>query len=139
MGTAKEYSNSEVTVIWKPKLCIHSAKCTHNLPEVFKPKVRPWIQINKAETERIIDTVKACPSGALSYYMNGIGEAEVDTEVKKDMTRIEIMENGPLLVFGTITVKHDDGREEQKTKTTAFCRCGKTGNAPFCDGTHIKQ
>ncbi|MAP54264.1 (4Fe-4S)-binding protein [Altibacter sp.] len=136
MGKTKEYSNGEVTVLWKPELCIHSAKCVHNLPEVFKPKEKPWVQVANSNTEAIINTVKACPSGALSHYLNAIGPATVDRETKKEMMRIEIMENGPLMVYGAISIVHDDGREEQKARATAFCRCGQSGNQPFCDGSH---
>ncbi len=62
----KEYSNGEVTVLWKADLCMHSGICWGNLPSVFKPKERPWIKINGASTEEIIATVNICPSGALS-------------------------------------------------------------------------
>jgi uncharacterized Fe-S cluster protein YjdI len=65
-----KYSNGEVTVVWKPKLCIHSTICWKGLIEVFNPKERPWIKIDGATTERIIVQVKQCPSGALTYFMN---------------------------------------------------------------------
>ncbi len=39
----KEYSNGELTVVWKPKKCIHSEVCIHTLPEVYKPQEKPWI------------------------------------------------------------------------------------------------
>ena len=68
-GTLK-YSNGEVTVVWKPDLCIHSGNCVRGLNEVFNSQKRPWININGAATERIIEQVKKCPSGALSYFMN---------------------------------------------------------------------
>ncbi len=64
---SKKYSNGEVTVVWQPHLCIHSAICFNGLPEVFNPRERPWVKIDQASTERIIDQVKQCPSGALSY------------------------------------------------------------------------
>jgi uncharacterized Fe-S cluster protein YjdI len=64
------YSNGEVTVIWKPGLCIHSGICVKGLPEVFKPGQQPWIDPGKVATQLIIDQVKKCPSGALSYTMN---------------------------------------------------------------------
>ena len=54
----------------KPDICIHSAKCFKGLPEVFDPKKRPWINAEGATTERIIEQVKICPSGALSFFMN---------------------------------------------------------------------
>jgi uncharacterized Fe-S cluster protein YjdI len=66
----KKYSNAEVTVIWKPNLCIHSTICFNGLPKVFDPQARPWVNVEGASTEEIVDQVKECPSGALSYHMN---------------------------------------------------------------------
>jgi uncharacterized Fe-S cluster protein YjdI len=73
----KKYTNGEVTIVWKPALCIHSTRCwkgPNALPEVFKPQQNPWITPEGASTERIIQQVKQCPSGALSYYMNNEAE-----------------------------------------------------------------
>lgn len=66
----KEYSNGEVTIVWKNGLCIHSANCVKGLPEVFKPRESPWITPENSTTEKIIEQVKKCPSGALSFYLN---------------------------------------------------------------------
>lgn len=66
----KKYSNGEVTIVWKPDSCIHSGRCFTGLPEVFNNKERPWIKPEGSATERIIQQVKKCPSGALNYYMN---------------------------------------------------------------------
>ena len=66
----KEYTNGEVTIVWKNGLCIHSGNCVRGLREVFNPKVSPWIDAAAATTEEIIEQVKKCPSGALSHYMN---------------------------------------------------------------------
>ena len=63
---SKLYSNSEITVVWKPTLCCHAGKCARSLPEVFKPKEKPWVQMENASTEAIRSTVALCPSGALS-------------------------------------------------------------------------
>ena len=65
-GKTHHYSNGEITVIWKPDVCKHSGKCFTGLREVFDPKRRPWIDLTKAETQKIIEQVKKCPSGALS-------------------------------------------------------------------------
>ena len=66
----RKYFNGEITVIWQPHLCIHSTICFNGLPEVFNPRERPWIKIEQASTDRIIDQVKQCPSGALSFTMD---------------------------------------------------------------------
>lgn len=62
----KEYSNGEITVLWKPDLCIHSGICLKGLPKVFNLKQRPWVNINAASSEDIVQLVRECPSKALS-------------------------------------------------------------------------
>ncbi|RKE98284.1 (4Fe-4S)-binding protein [Ichthyenterobacterium magnum] len=134
MGKIREYSNGETTVVWEAEKCIHSAICAKGLPEVFQPRERPWVKIDAANTTTIINQVKQCPSGALRYYMN----AEGDNTAETLKTKVEVLENGPLLVYGTLKVTDKHGNVETKNKTTAFCRCGSSNNKPYCDGTHIK-
>lgn len=66
----KEYTNGEVTIVWKNSLCKHAAECVKNNPTVFKPKEKPWIYAENSTTEKIIEAVKKCPSGALTYHLN---------------------------------------------------------------------
>jgi len=70
MSKQKEYTNGEVTIIWKPQLCQHAGVCVKMLPEVYKPKGKPWVNPENATTDKIIEQVKSCPSGALSFRMN---------------------------------------------------------------------
>lgn len=70
MESKIEYTNGEVTIVWKPGLCTHSGNCVHGLPDVFRPQVKPWINATAATTAAIIEQVDKCPSGALSYFMN---------------------------------------------------------------------
>ncbi len=133
----KKYTNGEVTVVWKPATCIHSKICwsaATGLQSVFNPSERPWIKMEGGSTEQIVAQVKKCPSGALSFYYNN--EVTETVEVTTD-TQVEVSPNGPLLVYGNISVKKD-GIETKKNKVTAFCRCGQSGNKPYCDGSHIK-
>ncbi|OUS03398.1 hypothetical protein A9Q86_00345 [Flavobacteriales bacterium 33_180_T64] len=135
MGKTKEYTNDEVTIVWEAERCIHSAICVKGLGDVFQPKERPWIKIDAATTEALVNQVRACPSGALSYYMNG--EDTKETEILE--TKVEVLKDGPLLIYGTLKVTYKDGSEEIKNKTTAFCRCGASHNKPYCDGSHISD
>ena len=62
--------------------------------------------------------------------------------------KIEITKNGPYKVIGRIPLSEKklvsvDGKTEVKhikdfesKDTTYLCRCGKSKNAPYCDGTH---
>jgi len=129
------YTGEEVTILWKQHLCTHSKKCWQNLPAVFKPGERPWIHPDGAERQRIIDQVRQCPSGALSIEEPTITE-ENNEQMSDETTTIELALNGPLLVKGTIHVKHADGRVEVKETKCALCRCGASGNKPYCDGSH---
>jgi uncharacterized Fe-S cluster protein YjdI len=132
--TAREYSNGDITVVWQPGKCMHSGICVAGLGKVFNPRRRPWVDLSKATTEAIIATVKECPSGALSLKRT---HAEAATSVESEQI-VEVMTNGPLLVYGNVTVKRPDGTESKHHKVTAFCRCGNSANKPFCDGSHKK-
>ena len=66
----KEYTNGEVTVVWQSGKCTHSGNCVKNNPDVFQPREKPWINIDGSSTEKIIETVQKCPTGALTFYKN---------------------------------------------------------------------
>lgn len=140
------YTGREVTILWKPHLCIHSKKCWQDLPAVFSPGERPWIHPDGAEGQRIIDQVRQCPSGALSIA-TAESAAAASTATGADGylsgtlpgTTVEVTANGPLIVTGTIEVKHADGRVERKEERCALCRCGASANKPYCDGSHRKS
>ncbi len=130
----KRYSNGEMTVVWKPSMCIHSMNCFKGLGKVFDPKKRPWVTVDAATTKEIVDQIKKCPSGALSYETEGQEVVEnPDLEII-----VEMAPNGPLMVYGNLSVKSSDGSIARKSKATAFCRCGASGNKPYCDGSHNK-
>ena len=129
----REYSNGEVTVVWQQNKCMHSGICVAGLGKVFNPRRRPWVDLSQGTTEAIIATVKDCPSGALSLKRTDDKPATIEAE-----QLVEVMPNGPLLVYGNVSVKRPDGSETKHHKVTAFCRCGNSANKPFCDGTHKK-
>lgn len=129
----KTYSTEEITVKWQPSLCIHSKKCWTSLPNVFNPRLQPWITLDGTEPAEIMKQIDQCPSGALSYTLKN---KIVDSNISKN--KVEITPNGPILVHGKIELTHSDGHKESKEKVTALCRCGASANKPFCDGSHHK-
>lgn len=130
----KTYTNGELTVLWKPGICIHSKICWTQLMAVFNPKERPWIKMDGASTERIAEQVDRCPSKALSYFRN---EEAIKPDAVSAESLVEPILNGPLLVYGNLRVKDASGQEIRKSKVTAFCRCGASHNKPYCDGSHV--
>ena len=65
-----EFTNGEITVTFSPKRCIHSETCAQGLSEVFRTTVLPWIDLDGADTKKVIQQVKKCPSGALTFCYN---------------------------------------------------------------------
>jgi uncharacterized Fe-S cluster protein YjdI len=130
----KRYSNGEVTVVWQPHLCAHSTICFRELPEVFDPRVRPWVRPDGAPTARIVEQVKRCPSGALSYVMDR-PVAPAAPAADADL-RIEVRPNGPLVLHGHCTIERPDGGKDERDGKTSLCRCGGSANKPYCDGSH---
>ncbi len=128
----KKYSNDEITVIWQPSKCTHSAKCAEGLGEVFNPKARPWVNMQGSDSDSIVATVRTCPSGALSI------EGEVcdkEDEVEVTSVAVQVFKNGPMRVKGEVELTLTDGTKKQVSNPT-LCRCGASANKPFCDGAH---
>ncbi|KAJ57287.1 hypothetical protein ACMU_01965 [Actibacterium mucosum KCTC 23349] len=124
------YEGAEVTVGFIPRLCGHAAECGRIASNIFDVSQKPWVQPDKGTVEQVEAVVAACPSSALQIIRDGVSE----TIVPEGAT-IQIQENGPYWVTGC----------EVETDTTAtglsedkyiLCRCGLSGNKPYCDGSH---
>lgn len=143
----RKYSSNELTVVWQPKLCVHSKLCWQGLIQVFNPKARPWVNIQGATADRIREQVARCPSGALSIEAVGEPAAPEPTPLNTNTgdaalaaahTPVQVLANGPLIVSGTCEITLPDGRKEIKEGKVALCRCGASGNKPYCDGSHTR-
>lgn len=62
-------------------------------------------------------------------------------EMKKEQgcCTAEAKHNGPLLVKGCMCVKREGEEDRTHDKAVAFCRCSKSKNQPYCDGSHMKH
>ena len=129
MATTKEYANDEITIVWKPEMCIHSANCVNGLPLVFDNEKRPWIDANGSSSKEIIAQVAKCPSGALSIKSK--------VEVDQIMREVRLLENGPLMLVGNVKILDANGEMLFEKEKCALCRCGASQNKPFCDGSHV--
>lgn len=64
------FSNEDITVTYQPKCCVNAGLCAKQLSNVFRHSVIPWIDLDGAATDKIIQQIKKCPSGALQYHFN---------------------------------------------------------------------
>ena len=55
---------------------LHSTICWKGLIEVFNLKTRPWINMDGENSERIMEQVRKCPSGALTLFHNSGAEGK---------------------------------------------------------------
>lgn len=62
---AHHYSNGEITITYDPCICTNSGRCAKELSDVFRTSVIPWIDVDGAESDKILRQVEKCPSGAL--------------------------------------------------------------------------
>lgn len=139
----RDYTNGEITVYWRPAKCIHATTCYKELIEVFNPRNRPWVNMQGASTERIIEVVNKCPTQALFYKWNkDIKEGEpVEEKTKPEevkRTEVKIMKDGPLIIRGNFKILDEQGNELKSMKLTSLCRCGNSNKMPYCDGSHRK-
>ncbi|MDE5423427.1 (4Fe-4S)-binding protein [Ancylomarina sp. DW003] len=136
-NTKKEYSNGEITVVYETDLCIHSGECSRGLASVFQPGSQPWVKMDGASKEEIMQQVQKCPTKALSFYVNMADKEEKEQPIALESgLKVQVLSKGPLLVEGPITLTNTDGKREVRIGEIFFCRCGTSKNKPFCDGSH---
>lgn len=56
--------------------------------------------------------------------------------MSEEKASIKVRDNGPLLVKGPITLVDAEGNEFETKEAFSLCRCGRSSNKPFCDGSH---
>ena len=131
----RDYVGKEITIHDNRKICSHAKECVNNLPSVFKLGSKPWIDSDGSKIQDIINTVRKCPSGALSYSIDGIEYR--DPKEQRDPI-LTVLKNGPYYITGGIDLIGENiefGEGASKEHYT-LCRCGASENKPFCDGTH---
>ena len=127
---AQPYRGKRITIHDNRALCAHSGICTDGLPGVFRLNQEPWIEADGADTAAVIAIVQRCPSGALSYSVDGAPPPAGQGE-----RLITASANGPLFVNGSVELRAEGARPRDPERY-ALCRCGGSKNKPFCDGTH---
>ena len=147
--TVKEYRNNDIIVYWYPQDCSHAGKCWGELPSVFDMDKRPWVTISGSSPEEIIKTIDKCPTRALQYSLpegsavdpnlaKGPGAKDYKADLDK-AGKIRVIRDGPLLVEVPVRIIDTDGSIVGEGDRFVLCRCGKTKNPPFCDGSHIPE
>ena len=135
------YAGQQLTIYDNRGICQHSGLCTDRLATVFRTAAEPFVAPGGGRMDEIIRAVRDCPSGALSY---GIDGTEARGQVDWGGTRepaVEVTKDGPYRITGGISLAGADGAPEPRAQGAsaehyALCRCGQSQNKPFCSGMH---
>ena len=86
-----------------------------------------------------IEEAEECPSGRLiTWDKNG---KPIEPPFKPSIGLVhdtQYDKEGPIWVRGGIAVESAEGKTYEIRNKATLCRCGKSANKPFCDGSHLK-
>ncbi|HSR85552.1 MAG TPA: ferritin-like domain-containing protein [Streptosporangiaceae bacterium] len=135
------YPGQQLTIFDNRGICQHSGLCTDRLATVFRTSAEPFVAPSGGRMDEIVRAVRDCPSGALSFAIDG---TEARDEVDWNDTRppaIEVTKDGPYRITGAISLLTADGQPAARAEGSslehyALCRCGHSQNKPYCSGMH---
>ena len=127
----------ELELLDYENLCVHARFCMRaggiwNLTEHSG---------NKVARDTAIEEASNCPSGRLVIKDQETGKV-AEPVLEKSIVLIEYPareEHGPIWVRGGIPVVSADGKPYTIRNRLTLCRCGKSHNKPFCDGSHVQH
>jgi CDGSH-type Zn-finger protein/truncated hemoglobin YjbI len=134
------YEGVQLTVFDNRGICQHSGFCTDRLNTVFHTE-GAFVSPSGGRMDDIIRAVRDCPSGALSYAIDGVEvRGQVDWDNRRDPA-IEVTRDGPYRITGGIALSDARGEPVRRAQGSslehyALCRCGHSQNKPFCSGMH---
>lgn len=134
-----DYKGQQIEIFDNRGICAHSGFCSDRLASVFHAGQEPFVTPSGARLDEIIQSVRACPSGALSYAIDGV-EARNQVDQNRPAS-IEVSKDGPYRITGALGLVDQNGGDIPRAKGSSrehfsLCRCGHSQNKPFCSGMH---
>lgn len=127
---AAAYPGTSLVVHHDRTICAFATFCENKITDVWEMAERTD---DVAVRSQVIAMVERCPSGALTYEILPDGE----TNEPHLPQEIAVIEDGPLWVTGGVPLARADGKPAETRNRVTLCRCGRSSNKPYCDGTHI--
>jgi CDGSH-type Zn-finger protein len=101
-----------------------------------------WELVMKSDSKArklAIEEAGNCPAGRLMVWNIKTGKA-IEPVFKRSIGLVEDLQvrvSGPIWVRGGIPIESADGVVYEIRNRVTLCRCGKSKNKPFCDGSHM--
>jgi CDGSH-type Zn-finger protein len=133
LENVKEYLGPELKLTDRRELCVGAAFCIREagIKNLVVYSDRPGFK------EIAIEEAANCPSGRLVVWDKQGNPIEPDYEPSIVITEHKNGLSGPLWIRGEVEVESADGKKYEKRNRVTLCRCGKSLNKPFCDGSHL--
>jgi CDGSH-type Zn-finger protein len=133
LENVKEYLGPELKLTDRRELCVGAAFCVREagIKNLTVYSDRPGFK------EIAIEEAANCPSGRLVVWDKQGNPIEPDYEPSIVITEHKNGLSGPLWIRGEVEVESADGKKYEKRNRVTLCRCGKSLNKPFCDGSHL--
>ncbi|MDJ0621779.1 MAG: CDGSH iron-sulfur domain-containing protein [Desulfocapsaceae bacterium] len=131
----EHYEGKEITIVFDRYLCMGAGYCGE-LEPVFGTHDEPKYEPDEGSVEDIIATIKKCPSGALSYIIDGVHHKNYFK-----VTQIAVEKDGPYNCEGDIGLIDDQDSDTLLPDADHYtlCRCGGSKKKPICDGSHAEN
>jgi CDGSH-type Zn-finger protein len=128
---AWRFGEGTVVLTDDPSICSVAAFCHAAGTDVWELAE----QASEPEAQdRLKRMVRRCPSGRLAYVV-----PPDDDPVEEVLSpEVRVIDNGPYWVVGGVAVEGADGTRYEVRNRITLCRCGRSRNKPFCDGSHIR-
>jgi CDGSH-type Zn-finger protein len=128
------YVGAKITIHDNRGICSSAGFCGGGLPAVFNGKRTPTVSPDAAPVAAIIEIIRKCPSGALSYTIDGVEHRDQDRP-----PAIVVSKDGPYEVTGGCELVDQSFGDGASLEHYTLCRCGESKNKPFCDGQHKRS
>ncbi len=133
---AEVLKGPDLTLTDLPELCVHAGFCDR------AGGIWALTQYSDTPEARRIAIKEAanCPSGRLLVW--DIKGNLIEPELEQSIALVEDRRkgaSGPVWVRGGIPIESADGATYEIRNRVTLCRCGKSKNKPFCDGSHLNK
>ena len=146
-GTEKAGSRSyaeQAEKIEGPDLDLADAESLCASARFCEPKGGTWrLTLRSGDPEKrktAIEQAGNCPSGRLVACDKRTGEP-IEPRFAPSISLTEDPQagvSGPIWVKGGVAIESENGMVYETRNRVTLCRCGKSKNKPFCDGSHIR-
>ena len=142
---SKKRYEDQAEIIHGPKLDLSDTKKLCSSARFCQLSGGTWHNVKKSDDlsarKIAIKTARNCPSGRLIAWDKKT-KAPYEKKFKPSIEIIEdpqVKVSGPIWLKGGIELESSDGTKYETRNRMTLCRCGKSNNKPFCDGSHISE